>query len=139
MRQVYKVLANLVAVTVAVQVASIALAWFTVIHDADDGKVFAGDDDYNYGHLIHSIGAIAIALFALLLLIVSFFAKVDAGVKWAGFVFLAVLLQWILAILSFGVPVVGALHGLNALVVAGLASAAARRVTTKREPETAAA
>ena len=139
MRQVYKVLANLVALTVLVQVASIALAWFTVLHDVDGGQVFTSDDD-NYGHVIHSFGAIAIAVFALLLLIVSFFAKVDGGVKWAGLVFLAVLVQWLLAIVSFEVPVVGALHGLNALVIAGVASAAARRVTTpKKEPEPATA
>jgi hypothetical protein len=41
---------------------------------------------------------------ALLLMIVSFFAKVDGGVKWAGFVLLARGLQWVLAIVAFEVP-----------------------------------
>ncbi len=60
-------------------------------------------------------------------MIVSFFTKVDGGVKWAGYVLLVVVLQWVLAIVAFAVPVVGALHALNAMAVAGLASIAARR------------
>ena len=139
MRQAYRLLANLIALTVVVQVASIALGWFMVINDTDDGKVFAGEDDLNVGHMIHSIGAIVIALLALALLIVSFFAHVDGGVKWAGLVLLAVVVQWVLAILAFSFPIIGALHGINALVVAGLASVAARRSLTSTPSEPVAA
>jgi len=135
MRQIYRLLANLVALTVVVQVASIAMAWFLVIHDTDEGKVFAGEDDLNIGHWIHSIGAIVIALLALALLIVSFFAHVSGGVKWAALVVLAVVVQWVLAILSFSLPVLGALHGINALVIAGVASVAARRSLTSKPSE----
>ena len=39
-----------------------------------------------------------IALLAIVLLIISFFAKIPGGVKWAGFVFAAVLLQWVIGI-----------------------------------------
>jgi hypothetical protein len=142
MRQAYRLLANLIALLVLVQLAAIGLAWFTTINEVDDGtgKVFTGaEDDYNVGHLIHSLGAVAIALVALILMIVSFFAKVDGGVKWAGFVLLAVVLQWVLAIVAFEVPVVGALHALNAMAVAGLASVAARRTLAapKQEPVSA--
>jgi hypothetical protein len=141
MRQAYRLLANLIALLVLVQLAAIGLAWFTTINEVDDGtgRVFAGEDDLNIGHHIHSIGAIAIALVALILMIVSFFAKVDGGVKWAGFVLLAVVLQWVLAIVAFEVPVVGALHALNAMAVAGLASVAARRTLAapKQEPVSA--
>jgi len=139
MRQAYRLLANLIALTVVVQVASIALGWFTVINDTDDGKVFAGEDDLNIGHTIHSFGAVVIALLALVLLIVSFFAHVDGGVKWAGLVLLAVVVQWVLAILAFSFPIIGALHGINALVVAGLASVAARRSLTSTPSEPVAA
>lgn len=139
MRQVYRALANLVALVVVFQVASIALAWFTTLYDVDGGQVFTGEDELNYGHAMHSIGAVVIALLALLLLICSFFAGVQGGVKWAGFVFLAVALQWVLAIVAFEVPVVGALHGINALVVAGVASMAARRAVTPKQAEPVAA
>ena len=70
------------------------------------------------------MGAMALALVAIVLLIVSFFAKIDGGTKWAGFVFLAVLLQWVLAIVAFSAPVVGLLHGINAFVIFGVAMTA---------------
>ena len=141
MRQAYRLLANLIALLVLVQLAAIGLGWFTTINEVNDGsgQVYAGRDDLNIGHHIHSWGAIAIALVALLLMIVSFFAKVDGGVKWAGFVLLAVVLQWVLAIVAFEVPVVGALHALNAMAVAGLASMAARRTLSTPRKETVSA
>jgi hypothetical protein len=72
---------------------------------------------------------------ALILMIVSFFAKVDGGVKWAGFVLLTVVLQWVLAIVAFSVPVIGALHALNAMAIAGVASMAARRTLAPSNQE----
>jgi hypothetical protein len=126
MRSVYRALAGLVAICVLIQAMAIALAWFTVIKDVDGGLVFDKNSDANVGHMIHTIvGSGVIPLLAILLLIVSFFAKVDGGVRWALYVFGLVALQFGLAAASFGVPVVGALHGLNAfalLAVAGLAS-----------------
>jgi hypothetical protein len=141
MRQAYRLLANLIALLVLVQLAAIGLGWFMTINEVEDGtgQVFAGADDLNIGHDIHSFGAIAIALVALILMIVSFFAKVDGGVKWAGFVLLTVVLQWVLAIVAFEVPVVGSLHALNAMAVAGVASMAARRTLTTKQQETVSA
>jgi hypothetical protein len=49
-------------------------------------------------------------------------------VKWAGFTFLAIVVQVVLAFISFGVPVIGVLHGLNAFVVLALALYAGRRI-----------
>ena len=44
--------------------------------------------------MLHSlVGMVLIPLLAIVLLIISFFAKIPGGVKWAGFVFLAVVLQ----------------------------------------------
>jgi hypothetical protein len=141
MRQAYRLLANLIALLVLVQLAAIGLGWFTTLKDVEDdtGQVFAGVDDFNIGHDIHSYGAVAIALVALILMIVSFFAKVDGGVKWAGFVLLTVVVQWLLAFVAFVVPAVGALHALNAMAVAGVASMAARRTLTTKQQETVSA
>ena len=140
MRQVYRLLANLIALGVVVQVASIALAWFITLHDLDEGLVLDENFDYNVGHVAHAIGGLmVIPLLALLLMVVSFFAKVDGGVKWAALVLLAVVVQILLAFVSFGLPWLGALHGVNALVVAGLASMAARRSLKGRTRESVAA
>ncbi len=138
MRSVYRALAGLIAIGVIVQAMAIALAWFTVIKDVDGGLVFDKNSDANVGHMIHTIvGSGIIPLLAILLLIVSFFAKVDGGVKWALYVFGLVVLQFLLAVLSFGASAVGALHGLNAFALLAVAAMAARRAAA--HPVTAAA
>ena len=138
MRQTYRVLAILIALGVVAQAAFIALAWFMVIKDLDDGAVIDKDYDGNAGHALHSIfGMMVIPLLALVFFAISFFAKIDGGVKWAGFVLLAVILQVALAFTAFGVPAVGALHGINAFVVMGLAGYAGRRAAEAPTTESA--
>lgn len=128
MRSVYRALAGLIAIGVLVQAAAIGLAWFTVLKDVDGGLVYDKNSDFNAGHMIHTIvGSGIIPLLTILLLIISFFAKVEGGVKWALYVFGLVVLQFGLAVASFGAPVVGALHGLNAFALLAVASMAARR------------
>ncbi|TDO62428.1 hypothetical protein EV651_10642 [Kribbella sp. VKM Ac-2571] len=139
MRSVYRALAGLIAILVIVQAMAIALAWFTVLKDVDGGLVFDKNSDANVGHMIHTIvGSGVIPLLAILLLIVSFFAKVDGGVKWALYVFGLVALQFGLAALSFSVSAVGALHGLNAFVLMAVAGMAARRAAAQPVPAPAA-
>lgn len=141
MRSAYRVIAGLISLAVVVQAASIAYAMFAIAHEVENGTVI----DKNYvehssgpegvGFAIHAIdGQMVIPLLAIVLLVVSFFAKVAGGVKWAAFVLLAVVVQVVLAFVSFGAPVVGFLHGLNALVVFGVAGFAARRAAAVTEP-----
>ena len=136
MRATYRLLAGLIAVLVLVQAAAIAFGTFGILSFVEDGSDYTksvAEDRSATGALgqnIHSFGAMAIALIAILLLVVSFFAKIEGGVKWAGIVFLVVLLQWVLAIVAFSAPVVGALHGLNAFVMFGVAMMAAQRART---------
>jgi hypothetical protein len=135
MRAAYRVLAGLIAVGVVVQAMFIALGGFTVLKDVDGGSVFDKNSDPNFGQMAHgTTGMMVIPLLAILLLIVSFFAKVDGGVKWALFVFGLVVLQIALAFVSFGAPVVGLLHGLNAFALAAVAGMASRRAVTTRQP-----
>lgn len=137
MRQTYRVLAMLIALGVVLQASFVALGWFMTLHDVDDGKVFTEDSDYNLGQGLHSVfGLMVIPLIAIVLFVISFFAKIEGGVKWAGYVLLAVILQIALAFIAFGVPAIGALHGINAFVVAGLAAFAGRRAAEAptREP-----
>ncbi|MEU4287080.1 hypothetical protein AB0E63_02560 [Kribbella sp. NPDC026596] len=130
MRATYRVLAGLVAIGVVLQAMFIALAWFTAIKDIDDGLVVDKNYDGNTGHMLHGqFGMMVIPLLALLLLVVSFFAKVPGGIKWALYVVGLVALQIALAFVSFGAPVVGLLHGLNAFALIAVASMAARRAS----------
>ena len=128
MRSTYRVLAGLVALGVVLQASFIAGAWFGVIKDIDDGAVLDKNYDGNIGHLLHSIfGQGIIPLLGLLLLIISFFAKVPGGVKWAAIVFGLVVVQIMLAYASYGVPQIGFLHGINALALFSVAVLASRR------------
>jgi hypothetical protein len=139
MKSTYRVLALLIAVGVLVQAMAIALAWFTVMKDVDGGAVYDKNTDYNFGQIVHStVGIMVIPLLALALLIVSFFAGVAGGVKWAAVVFGLVVLQILLAIVSFGAPVVGALHGANALALMAVAGIAGSRVTKQTTAPTVA-
>ncbi len=135
MRSTYRVLAYLIAAAVFVQAATIAFAWFDVLTTVDAGEVFDENSEGNAGHALHfMIGTFLIPLLALVLLIFSFFAKVPGGVKWAAIIFGIVVLQYMLAALAFIVaPVIGALHGINALVLAIVASNAGRRAMTAPE------
>jgi len=129
MKATYRVLAILIPVLVAVQAAAIAAGTFDVLHSVDDGRPYTESAGQNPGQMVHSLGAMAVAVVGLLLLVVSLFAKIEGGVKWAGFVFLSVVFQWVVAIVAFGAPVVGALHGLNALLLFGLGMSAAAAAT----------
>lgn len=138
MRSAYRVLALLIALGVVLQAGFIALAWFTVIGDLQDGAVFTEDSEGNIGHDLHGIvGMMVMPVLALALLVLSFFAKIPGGVKWAAIVFGLVVLQVALAIVSFSVSGLGALHGINALVlaaVAGRTSALAGNTTAADQP-----
>jgi hypothetical protein len=130
-KKVYRGIAVLIALGVVLQAAAIAFAWFKVLGDLDGGAVITSDYEGNAGHAMHGIvGMTVIPLLALLLMATSPFAKVRGASKWAGLVLLAVVAQVVLAFVSFGVAAVGALHGMNALVVLGLALMTARRVGT---------
>jgi hypothetical protein len=136
MKATYRVLAQLIALGVVVQAMSVALGWFMVLKDVDDGAVFDKNSDFNFGQVTHGmVGMMVIPLLAIVLLIVSFFAGIAGGVKWAAIIFGLVALQIALAFGGFGVPALGALHGLNALALLAVAGMAGRRAATAAPSE----
>ncbi|GAA2376023.1 hypothetical protein [Dactylosporangium salmoneum] len=138
MRSTYRVFAYLVAAGVLVQAASVAYAWFAVLQTIDAGGVFDKNAGANPGHFAHGIiGMAVIPLIALIFLILSFFAGIPGGAKWAGIAFGLTALQVALAFVSFSAPLVGTLHGLNALALLAAALVAARRVQRPAVPATA--
>jgi hypothetical protein len=137
----FKGLAHAISACVVLQAAWIAAGTFTLAKQTDDGKTITEDNFRNWGMNAHSIFAIIIPILAIALLVTAFVIKRPGAPKWAGLVFGAVVLQWVLAIIAYGVPVIGVLHAVNAFVMIGLAEAAARQVTggTVSEPAGAAA
>jgi heme A synthase len=68
-----------------------------------------------------------VLLAALAMLIVSFFAKIPQGVRWAVIVLICTIVQIALGTLSHLLAAIGALHGAVALVLFGVAVMAAMR------------
>jgi hypothetical protein len=143
MRTTYRVLAYLIAAEVAVQAAAVAFGFAGLIHWVQTGGVFDSaviESDENpfpevWGLIVHGLnGGIVIPFLALLLLICSFFAKVQRGVVWGATVFVLVVLQVMLGYSVRDLPALGALHGLNALVLFATAFLAARRARVRVEP-----
>ena len=144
MRSTYRVLAYLIAALVVVQAFAIAWAFFGMTSwiDNDGGVVDKAllectDCDMNFtaewGFAIHMFfnGFLLIPLVSLILLIVSFFAKVPRGVAMAaGIVGLVALQILVLPALSRSVgSAFGGLHGVNALILMGTAIMAGRRAS----------
>jgi hypothetical protein len=136
-RTAYKVLAYLVAAEVAVQAMMMVWAIAGLGKWVDGGGVFDKSVIESQGTpfpevagiIVHGInGTFVVPGIALLLLIVSFFTKVRGAIKWAVIVFVLVVLQGQLGFLGHDFPLAGALHGLNALALFGVAIYAGRRL-----------
>lgn len=137
MRRAYHVLAYVIAVEVVVQAMMIATAVAGLDHWIQDGAVvnkhvmdkhpsFTG----SFGFPVHSInGEMLIPLLALALLVVSFFAKVAGGTRWALYVLGLIVVQVGLGVSQGHVPYLGLLHGANAFALLVVALLAARRAS----------
>jgi len=140
----YRFLAIMIAVLVVVQAGAISWAFFGMTDWInDEGGVVnkelleCTDCDQEFtaewGFAIHMFfnGLVLIPLTSLILLIVSFFAKVPKGVLLAAVIFGLVILQvFVLPALSREVGSgFGALHGVNALVLMGIAIMAGQRAS----------
>ena len=135
MKNVYRVLAFLVAAGVMLQAAAIAFGMFGLIKWIENGATLDKSTELTpaiggyAGFALHATaGIMVVPAIALLFLISSFFAKVPGGVKWALFVFLATVVQVALGLFSHSIAGLGWLHGLNALILFGLAVSAGMRV-----------
>jgi hypothetical protein len=143
MRATYRVLAFLVAAEVVIQAAAVAYGVFGFFKFVDDGAVIdkasqeSGETfDGVAGFIVHGInGMMIVPLLALILFVVSFFANVPGGVKWAGTLLVLVVLQIALGGFAHEFPALGAVHGLNALAVFGVALLAAHRARPVPRPK----
>ena len=135
MRRAYHVLAYLIAVEVVVQAMMIATGVAGLSHWIDDGATVNKhvlDNDPSFtgsgGFAVHGInGEMLIPLLALILLVVSFFAKVAGGTRWALYILGLIVVQVVLGISQGDVPYLGLLHGANAIAILAVAVITARR------------
>ena len=141
MRTAYKVLAYLVAAEVAIQAMAVVWGIAGLGKWVDGGGVLdkavfeeaIGSGAMPFpeiaGLLVHGInGMFVVPGLALGLLIISFFTKVRGAIKWALIVFALVVAQGQIGFLGHEFPLAGALHGLNALVLFGVALYTGRRL-----------
>jgi hypothetical protein len=126
MRPAFRVLAFVIAAEVVVQAAAIVYAvaglgkWIMDCAVVDKAVMESDDTAFTGigGFIVHGMNGMMIMPFlALVLLIVSFFAKVPKGPVYAGGILALVILQVVLGIYGHEVPAVGALHGINAFVI----------------------
>lgn len=141
---VYKVLAFAVAGLVVVQAAAIAFAMFGLMHWIEGGGTLdaaAVNSDISFsgvaGFMIHGMfGTTVIPIVVLLLLISSFFTHTPGAVKWAVIVVVTTAAQIALGMFAHGMPQLGILHGIVALVLFGVAIMAGMRATRPAAPVT---
>lgn len=137
MRRAYHVLAYIVAAEVVIQAMMIATAVAGLGHWIDDGAtvnkhVLDNEPSFtgSFGFPVHAInGEMLIPLIALILLVISFFAKVAGGTRWALYILGLIVLQVVLGVCQDDIPYLGLLHGANALALFTVAILAARRAS----------
>jgi heme A synthase len=132
MRTAYRIFAFAIAAMVAIQAGAIGYAVFAQFNWIEEGGTFdkAAFDTGAPGtgaFMFHALFAGAVLLASLVMLIISFFAKIPHGVRWAVIVLIATIVQIALGVLSHLLAAIGALHGAAALVLFGVAVMAAMR------------
>ena len=151
MRSAYKYLAFAIDALILLQAAAIAWAVFGLASYVEDGNSitkakFEGDKilfTEENGFIIHGInGQMLIPLIGLILLIISFFAKVPEGSKYAGMLFGGIVVQVALGMSAHALPALGFIHGFWALLLFWLAYRTAKQAdvlgTDTTAPEAAA-
>jgi len=131
MRTAYRVLAFAIAALVAIQAAAIGYAVFAQLNWIDGGgtvdKASIESAPGTAAYIFHALDGGVVLLIALALLVVSFFAKIPQGVRWAVIVLVTTIVQIALGTLSHMLAPIGAVHGAVALVLFGVAVMAAMR------------
>lgn len=136
MKPAYRMLAYLLALGVLVQAGAIAYAlsglgtWIQNGGVLDKAAMESETTEFTgiAGFMVHGInGQLVMPLLAVLLLVVSFFAKVRGGVGLAGMLLGAIVVQVALGMFGHGMPVLGWVHGMLGVVIFVSALITARR------------
>lgn len=143
MRQVFRTLAYVIAFGVIFQAAVMVYAVAGLGIYIEDGGVVdaaameasrAGQPMFpeEIGFMLHGMnGMMVMPVLALLLLIASFFSGIRGAWKWALGVLALVALQIALGLAGHSVSFLGALHGVNALILFSVALYTGWRVASR--------
>jgi hypothetical protein len=117
---VYRYWSALVVLLVIVQIGLAGYGAFGVANDVDEGSVDQDRFEDLFGP--HAGVGYLVVLSFLILLILAFAARAGRQrVIWSAALFGLGILQIILAWIGFGVPAIGSLHPINAMVIAFVA------------------
>jgi hypothetical protein len=138
-RKAYQVIAWVICALVVVQAGAMALAVSGESKFIDEGGVIdkalveaaqeGGESPFAevIGYMIHGMnGMMLLPLVALIFLGVSFGAGFAGARMWAGIVLLLIAVQIFMGLSASGMPILGLLHGMNALFIFAAAMYAAR-------------
>ena len=120
LRKAYSVAGALLMLQFFLQLYFIAGALFTIVNANDNAKdVYAAFKNSDTFAGLHALNGDLTALTILIMLILSFAARLPRQTKiMNGVLFALILVQVVLA--HTGIAVISALHGINALVLVGL-------------------
>ncbi len=151
MRKAYRILARIIAIEVVLQAMFIVFAVAGLFKWIDDGATLDksvieswNDDPPTWqgaiGHFLHVMnGQFLVPLIGLVLLIISFFAKVSGGTKFATIILVSIVIQVAAGLMSGALPWLGLIHGLNAFILFMAAIQAAKAAAEEPEPAPVAA
>jgi hypothetical protein len=133
MKTAYRVVAFAIAALVAIQAAAIGYAVFAQQNWIETGgtldkAALESSAPGTAALVFHTLDGGVVLLLALALLIIAFFAKIPQGVRWAVMVLMWTVVQIALGTLSHLVAVIGAVHGVVAFVLFGVAVRAAMQM-----------
>ncbi len=129
MSSAFRIWASIVSLAIIVQVGLAGYGAFHAVDESDD-KGTIGKNVVSDGFSAHAALGYIIFLAALVLLVLALIARRAGGpgrLKWSGAILGLVVVQILLAWAGSASAWLGALHGVNALAVAGIAGSLAGR------------
>ena len=129
MNSAFRMWASIVSLAIIIQVGLASYGAFNAVDKADDQGTI-GKDAVSDGFGAHAGLGYIIFLAALILLILAFLSRRAGGpprVKWSGAILGLIVVQILLAWAGGASAWLGVLHGMNALLVAGVAGSLAGR------------
>jgi heme A synthase len=133
MRSTFRYLTSVLFVAVVLQVMLAAFGAFDAVHKSKHVPITRKTIDNGFGP--HSVLGYVIVLVMVLLVITAATGGVGPGpLRMAGALLACGILQIILGVVSESAPVVGVLHGLNALAIFSLSGLLAHRTWAAERP-----
>jgi hypothetical protein len=129
MRVTFRYLTSVLFVAVVVQVALAAYGAFDALHKSKHAPIAHKTIDNAFN--AHAALGYIIVIVMLVLVVVAVAGRLGPGPLWfAGGLLVAGIIQAILGSVSQNAPVIGVLHGINALVIYALSGLLAHRAWT---------